>query len=300
MTVLNQDSTAHETVTQADLNAHYSLPWERYWLARTDDQLHPQDKVYRRMFDNVMNLVDNPQRVIDLGCGIGIFSINLARRYPQVRITAMDLSFAQLRLADQLARRYNVRDRINFMNGNVESIPLAPSDADRPDHIVMTEVLEHLLQPDHALKAISRLSSPETRIILSVPQIYGEGSAGIFYRQILADGTVIHTQDKRKLRPGTSTYKYFHDEFTTERISNLLQSCGFQVELILPIVFKMRMWMRQPHETVPTRFVRRFSNLLSRAFHQGVLLTSPAFDRSIARLAGGRWAEDIIVVCRKG
>ena len=56
--------------------------------------------------------------ILDLGTGSGIIAVVLALELPAARITAVDLSFAALRVAAFNAARHNVDKRINFVNTN--------------------------------------------------------------------------------------------------------------------------------------------------------------------------------------
>lgn len=59
-----------------------------------------------------------PLDILDLGTGSGIIAVVLALELHGARITAVDLSFAALRVAAFNAARHNVERRINFVNSN--------------------------------------------------------------------------------------------------------------------------------------------------------------------------------------
>jgi len=59
-----------------------------------------------------------PLHCLDLGVGSGILAVTLALELPEAKIWAIDLSEAALKIAQYNARRLNVANRINFMQGN--------------------------------------------------------------------------------------------------------------------------------------------------------------------------------------
>ena len=59
-----------------------------------------------------------PLDILDLGTGSGIIAVVLALELRGARITAVDLSFAALRVAAFNAKRHNVERRINLVNSN--------------------------------------------------------------------------------------------------------------------------------------------------------------------------------------
>lgn len=62
----------------------------------------------RATFHAIDRLMQLPQTILDVGCGGGAFTMNLARRYPQAKVTGIDISeqainYANKQLANQLA-----------------------------------------------------------------------------------------------------------------------------------------------------------------------------------------------------
>ncbi len=82
-------------------------------------------------------------RVLDAGCGTGHTVVRLARDFPGVQVTGMDLSEASLGVARERARREGVGDRIRFCHGSIE----APTAEGPFDYIICAGVLHHLPDP---------------------------------------------------------------------------------------------------------------------------------------------------------
>lgn len=73
-----------------------------------------------------------PRRILDLACGTGDFAFALARRFPQARITGVDLTPAML----DLARRKNRSPNIVFLEGNAGDLQPFSHSAFQPLNLV--------------------------------------------------------------------------------------------------------------------------------------------------------------------
>lgn len=91
------------------------------------------------------------KKVLEIGCGLGVASINFARAGAQV--TAVDLSNESLAVAKKNAEVCGVADRIQFHQGNSENLSnILP--ADQFDLIYSFGVIHHSPHPDKILRAV--------------------------------------------------------------------------------------------------------------------------------------------------
>lgn len=102
--------------------------------------------------------------IVDLGTGSGNIAISLARAVKEVRILAVDISPAALKVARKNAQAYNVLDKIKFLPGNLFS-PLLQFDmkekvdmiVSNPPYVSSREMrklsLEVKREPQEALEA---------------------------------------------------------------------------------------------------------------------------------------------------
>lgn len=60
-----------------------------------------------------------PLQIADVGTGSGIVAVTVAKKAPQVRVTAIDVSRAALAVARENAERWKVADRIEFVEGDL-------------------------------------------------------------------------------------------------------------------------------------------------------------------------------------
>jgi ubiquinone/menaquinone biosynthesis C-methylase UbiE len=111
--------------------------------------------------------VQSGDRVVDVGCGDGVLAEELARA--GVHVTGVEP-------ADYLRRRFSARlDAVDPESDVVDGVAdRLPFDAGVVEHIVMTEVLEHVPDPNAALLELRRVLAPGGTLCLSVPTSYTE------------------------------------------------------------------------------------------------------------------------------
>ncbi|MGC9502881.1 class I SAM-dependent methyltransferase [Baaleninema sp.] len=115
--------------------------------------------VYQAVHQRLLEFVELPPspRVLDLGCGTGRLLDRLARTYPDLQGTGLDLSSEMI----QQARKRNAfGDRLDFEVGNVERLPF---DAEQFDAVFCTVSFLHYPRPEVAIAEIDRLLKPGGR-----------------------------------------------------------------------------------------------------------------------------------------
>jgi 2-polyprenyl-3-methyl-5-hydroxy-6-metoxy-1,4-benzoquinol methylase len=100
-------------------------------------------------------------RVIDVGCGSGVFSKLAASINCQV--IGVDISKKAINI---LKKRYKNNNRLRFLSGTAEKIPLQKDSA---DVVFCFEVLEHLVDPSVCLNEINRILRKGGIALVSVP-----------------------------------------------------------------------------------------------------------------------------------
>ncbi len=284
-------------LSKEDLHQYYQYGWETYWLDKVDAALKPSDRGYLRILQNIVALIpfdkDAEFRALDLGCGIGIYSINLLKRYPKMILTGVDLSQKQITIAKDLAARHSVNDRVEFISGDAEEWVSNT----KYDLIVCTEMLEHLLEPQKTLKNIVGMSHKDTVVIFSVPQIYGEtGSEGVFCKQILDDGSVTETQTN--VDEAKPIFRYWHKAYKPGEIADLMTREGFCSEVILGSTFKLPL-MESSNFPFPYKIFSKAHNVAKKVINYTALnYLSNQLDVKINRMTGYKYAETLMLRCK--
>jgi SAM-dependent methyltransferase len=100
--------------------------------------------------------------LLDVGCNVGAWLMDCARRYPTSRLAGVEINEAALQIARQAVPAAELH------HGSVEKLPFVDESF---DHVTCIEVLEHVpadLRPV-AFREIWRVLKPGGRLILTVP-----------------------------------------------------------------------------------------------------------------------------------
>jgi len=125
------------------------------------------DDISRTIADAIEHAVDRldprpGERVLDLATGTGWASRSIARRFPEVRISGLDIADRLLAHARQLAERERLA--IDYGVGNAESLPLEDASLDA---VVSTFGVMFAAQPERAAAELGRVVKPGGRIVLA-------------------------------------------------------------------------------------------------------------------------------------
>lgn len=124
----------------------------------------------RRALKRIVDDGDVPLKVLDVACGTGDFSIEIARKSsPQSRITGVDLSEGMLKVMREKVLIEGLDRKISFMQGNCESLPFGDGTFDR---VTIAFGIRNFENRDVALREILRVLKPGGRLVileLSVP-----------------------------------------------------------------------------------------------------------------------------------
>ncbi|VVB66707.1 Ubiquinone biosynthesis O-methyltransferase [Candidatus Gugararchaeum adminiculabundum] len=105
-------------------------------------------------------------RILDVGCGVGLFCYYIAQKYPSTKIVGIDISDDFI----EGANRYDKLPNISYYKMNILNCPLEKNSF---DCILFLEVLEHVENPVDFLRAIFGLLKPGGSLILSTPSALG-------------------------------------------------------------------------------------------------------------------------------
>lgn len=103
----------------------------------------------------------NVKTVLDVGCGTGHFLSELHKLHPSLKLYGSDFSEESVKISK------NALPNAEFFILDVYNI--TPDFNEKYDLVICSEVLEHLLQPEEALKNIFSLLSENGKLVLAVP-----------------------------------------------------------------------------------------------------------------------------------
>ena len=142
-----------------DKNGFYGINWKF--------QHHKHQFKIREICNSHLKKIlnENPKinRIVDVGCGIGDFTINLARKYSQLeKIVGIDFVDEPIKIATENGKKY---DNINFIKTDLLDIPFE----DRFFNILMCiNTIHHVHKDDfkNAIKEFTRVT--DSYIILEI------------------------------------------------------------------------------------------------------------------------------------
>lgn len=109
--------------------------------------------------------------VLDLGCGEGRHSIGAAYHLPQVTVISVDLNLADLSTAKNKDCDFFGSQKCVYLNADGIQLPFKEHTF---DHIICSEVLEHIPDYHAMLKEIYRILKPKGSLTVSVPRSWPE------------------------------------------------------------------------------------------------------------------------------
>ena len=176
------------------------------------------DRAYRQaeMLADVLAGIKRPATILDVGCGDGFATGVAARRNPGHRFVGLDWSAVSLAAARQR--------QIAVIRAGLEAprLPIRPGSM---DVVVMSEVIEHLVDTDSAIEAAHHVLKPGGSLLLSTPNL-----AAWYNRGLLAVGIqpVFSEVSLRSVfgRPGSQVAGHLH-MFTRRALVEFLTVYGF-------------------------------------------------------------------------
>jgi SAM-dependent methyltransferase len=196
------------------------LPRYRGLEFADDPRMSPLIKAYVRLFGVPISglrirlrrilpaIRGDYQSIIDLGCGKGIFTFELAKRYPRARVVGVDLDEEQIRINRAIAEKRGIRN-IEFQLGDI----LKMSFENEFDLALSVDNLEHIEDDVGALQIVRRALKPGGALVCHVPA---------YERIWLMRGTAVNFNVPGHVRPG-----YRRDELREK-----LTRAGFTVESV--------------------------------------------------------------------
>jgi ubiquinone/menaquinone biosynthesis C-methylase UbiE len=132
--------------------------------------------------------------VLEVGCGVGVQTVELAQRSPRARFVAIDQSEASIVLARRAVHATRLRN-VNFLRTNIFALPFAKQSF---DHVFVCFVLEHLDDPARALALLRELLRPGGTVTI----VEGDHGSTYFHPESDAARAAIQCQVTLQARAG--------------------------------------------------------------------------------------------------
>ena len=137
--------------------------------------------------------------LVDIGCGPGYFTGDMARALPEVNIIAADISDEMLERAKDQLSSPDIADRIRYQQGDIHSLPFEDNSL---DFVVSTLSLHHWADPSRAFREIHRVLKPNGKFLVFDTR---RDSPWLYYRLLkFAQRFVLPSQLKEKNEPTSS------------------------------------------------------------------------------------------------
>jgi SAM-dependent methyltransferase len=146
--------------------------------------------------------------IADLGCGRGIFSIELAKKYPDSKVVGLDIDEKQMEINRSIAEK-NGLTNLEFRVGDIAEMGLE----NQFDLIVSVDNLEHIEDDLGAVKVFYKALKPGGKLVCHVPAY----NRIWFFRKYQQNFDV-----EGHVRPG----------YKEEQLKNLLEKGGLKVESV--------------------------------------------------------------------
>jgi SAM-dependent methyltransferase len=141
-------------------NTALALYYRLYGTARVGDKIRAW-----HLLPHIYSCLRPGDSVLDAGCGMGFYSLHLARRFPQAAVQAIDVDPACLDALSRMTTR-NRLNNLQIKQGSLEHLDLGRSF----DCVLLIDVLEHIEQDIEAVERIAAHLQPGGRLIVHVPQ----------------------------------------------------------------------------------------------------------------------------------
>ena len=146
------------------MSTHRVCPW---WLAYTFD--NPLRSLVHRPARMFNGLVSEGMTVMDVGCGMGYFSIRLAGIVgPQGKVVAVDLQQRMLDTLKKRATKAGVADRIQMRRCEADSLGVQTA----ADFILAFWVVHETPDPHAFFRQIVSLLKPGGKLLVAEPKFH--------------------------------------------------------------------------------------------------------------------------------
>jgi SAM-dependent methyltransferase len=148
------------------------------------------------------------RRILDAGCGPGVFTMELAKRHPEAVVLGIDIEAESVRRAAFIANKAGISN-CSFAEGDVTALGFN----EEFDLIVSVDNLEHIQDDVLAMENLRDALTPRGMLVIHTPG---------YYRRWPVFGRRINFAVPGHMRPG----------YTPEELAAKLRRAGFDVTMM--------------------------------------------------------------------
>lgn len=175
-----------------------------------------EQSVYRNVF------IPSGASLLEVGCGVGAQTEILLRRFPKIRISAVDLSEEQIEAARERLGPLIQSGRVEFHSTDARKLPFA---AGSFDAAFLCWFLEHVSEPVPILREVRRMLKP---------------GGSVFLNEVLNATFFVHPYSPHTLRYwfefNDQQWNLGGDPFVGAKLGNHLLQAGFGEIETIPVV----------------------------------------------------------------
>lgn len=191
-----------------------NLPYLHGFSAEEQARLRKQSRIYEHIIYNTVNLTQ-VNHLLEVGCGVGAQSEIIMRRFPNLKITGIDLNDKQLSSAkEHLSSLTWAKDRFEIQKMDATNMDF---ESNSFDGAFVCWTLEHIPDPERALSEIRRVLHPGS--IIYVTEVFNS----TFFLEPYSPNVWKYLQ-------AFNDYQYENagDPFIGAKLGNMLLSMGFR------------------------------------------------------------------------
>jgi 2-polyprenyl-3-methyl-5-hydroxy-6-metoxy-1,4-benzoquinol methylase len=186
----------------AELALDPSLPWvERIYIRCLGVPINGLRIRLRRVLPATRG---SYRRILDAGCGPGVFTMELAKRHPEAQVVGVDIDQEAIERASRIVRRAGISN-CRFERGDVTRLPYR----EEFDLVVSVDNLEHIEDDVSALANLCAALDRGGKLVLHTPN---------YYRRWLLLGRRVNFEVPGHARPG----------YHAEELRRKLMAAGFR------------------------------------------------------------------------
>jgi len=165
-----------------------------------------------KYFHEFMQLKGN-ERILDVGCGSGTFTREIARKLPKARIVGADISKAVIGFASETTKKEGLKN-LTFVVSGIESIKAKG----KFDVIIVSHLIEHLKNPLQALREVKKKLNKNGALFITTPN----------YISLWPLAEIVF--DKAMAKKGYSLEEQHISRFDYWSIRRIIQKAGFEIQ----------------------------------------------------------------------